>query len=221
MRTTTISRVGAVAAAVALLVSISPGAAQAARPDPTAAAVARIVNGGYTPADIALVKQDPVLASQVPDPTAPVETSAESSAGLKPASATDAPSATVAETDSSVALLATTYCGEWVRVTYTKKSLTGSIIYKYAQYVQYCRNGSIVTKFESRYDYLAQSSSVVYWREAVVNKYGSVGTYAAWSHFQRHIEYCTVKIACYANTYPWIKITVKANGTYTYTGSAG
>ena len=196
--------VRAAVALIATLVLTSTAPAHAADSG-IARALERIEAGLWSNADLALIRTQPELAAQVPDPTDAGTVTQQ--AGTNIAS------------ERSGALTAATTCGEWVRVVYTKRSLTGSVIYAYGHYVQYCRNGSAVTRWESRYDYLAQSSSVVYWREPVVNKQAGVGTSSAWSHFQRHIEYCVVKYGCYANTYPWSKITVYGKGGYTYTGA--
>lgn len=72
---------------------------------------------------------------------------------------------------------------------------------------------------QARYDYLPQAQSIVYWRGQVVNAQAGIGSYSAWSKFQRHIEYCVAKYGCYSSSYPWSKITVNAKGGYSYTGS--
>lgn len=210
-------RMLAVAGALTALLLGPATAATAATEAEYAAALEAVADGSYTSADLALIRSDPALAAQVPDPTRPLEVSVESSPGTK-AKPKSTAEASLAE--STTTLAATVYCGAWARIKYTQRSLTGSVIYTYATYTQYCRDGAKVLRWEARYDYLAASSSVVYWREQVVNQYAGLGTYTAWSHFQRHIEYCVVKYGCYANTYPWIKTTVRANGTYSYSGSA-
>lgn len=197
--------VGATAGLMSILALASGGPAQAADAG-MAGALDRIEAGTWSGADLALIRSRPELAAQVPDPT-------------DPGTVTQHVGTRVVDAPAVSALTAATTCGHWVRITYTKRSLTGSVIYAYGHYVQYCRNGSAVTRWESRYDYLAQSSSVVYWREQVVNKQAGIGTSSAWSHVQRHIEYCVVKYGCYANTYPWSKITVYGNAGYSYTGA--
>lgn len=176
----------------------------------TSAALNRIAAGKYTAADLALVRNDPALAAQVPDPqglTSGVTRSTLSSTATR-----------VASTKTTAA--ATASCGHWVDVWFKQKSLLGSTIYIWHHRVDYCRTSAKVTKFTNRYDYLTHAQSIVVVRGLTVNQKGGTGTYTAWSHLQRHLEYCVVKYGCYANTYPWSKITVKASGSYTYKGAA-
>lgn len=200
----TLSRVTVTLLTVVALTPISPAQAADAR---TTQALDRIEAGTWSSADLALIRSQPEVAAQVPDPTDLGTVTQQ--AGIK-----------TEDSKRVMALAAVTTCGNWVRVVYTKRSLTGSVIYAYGHYVQFCRNGSAVTRWESRYDYLAQSSAVVYWRGQLVNQQAGIGSWSAWSHFQRHIEYCVVKFGCYSNAYPWSKITVYGNGGYSYTGSS-
>lgn len=195
----------ALAAAVAVAGVASPALAATSKADPTKAALARIADGTYTSADVVLIKSDPKLASTTPDPTNVVVTvdenvAAPTSGGLQ-----------------SADLLSTTYCGAWAQVNITQNSWTGSKIYTWSHYVQYCRDGSKVLKWESRYDFLSYSTSVVQWGGLTADSQAGIGTYSAWSYRQRHLTYCTVKYGCYANVYPWSKITVNALGKYSYT----
>jgi len=177
--------------------------AEAAAPDRrVVAAVERVADGSYTPSDLALIRQHPDIARQVPDPTAPAVSTRTT--GRQPSS-----DARAAES-----------CGHYVNVGFTKKSLLGDTIYKWQHRVVYCRDGVNVTRWQARYDYLSKSSAVVYLRELSAHQAGT-GSPAAWSHLQRHIEYCVAQVGCYANTYPWSKITVYGGGGSRYTGSAG
>jgi len=157
----------------------------------------RVVDGTYTDADLDLLRSHPDVAAQVPDPKAPVETGA----------------------DTNDDGMTRAICGAWVDAWYRQRSLLGSTIYVYHHRVVYCRDGTRVTAWQNRYDYLSEAQGIVYWREQTVNQAGGIGTSSAWSHVARHVELCVVNPGCYASLYPWIRITVRGNGTYSYTGS--
>ncbi|NEA31273.1 hypothetical protein [Streptomyces sp. SID13031] len=185
----------AVCLAFGVLLSGSTTAAFAA--EPITEALERVADGTYTAADLDLLRSYPEIAAQVPDPTAKVEMGSD--------------------TNDNRTIQA--ICGAWVDVWYRHRSLTGSTIYQYHQRVVYCRDGTRVTSWQSRYDYLSYQQSIVNWKEQTVNQEWGIGTSSAWSHIQRHIELC-IPTKCYAHVYPWIKIGVRGNGTYEYTGSA-
>ncbi len=200
--------VSAAVAAIAVALiggTLAAGSAGAAAPDPTGSALARVNQGSYTAADVAVIRRDPALAAQVPDP-AGVTTGVSKGRTAVPVTAR------AAKTLGS--------CGWWVDVWYKQKSLLGSTIYIWHHKVVYCKTTKKITKWQNRYDYLTHEQSIVAVRKLTVNQKSAVGAYSAWSHLQRHLEYCVVKYGCYANTYPWAKITIKANGTYTYKGAA-
>ncbi len=192
---------------MALLALAAPaGASTTARSTAAkAAALSRLSHNTYTAADLALLRTDRTLAVSVPDPAA-VTT------GVTHGRTVDAAARLAAKTAGS--------CGWWVDVWYKQKSLLGSTIYVWHHKVVYCKTTKKITKWQNRYDYLSSEQSIVQVRGLTVNQKSATGSYSAWSHLQRHLEYCVVKYGCYANTYPWSKITIKANGTYTYTGKA-
>jgi hypothetical protein len=179
--------------------------------EPLVAALDRIEAGTWTEADLDLVRQHPDIAAQVPDPSQPPEPlSIASSGGTRERTAT---------TKAASAL--TTICGAWVDAWFQKKSILGNSIYKWHHYVRYCRNGSVVTTWQARYDYITDQQSGVYVREQTVNSQWGLGTNSATSHIQRHLEFCILKLGCYENHLPWSRITVHGNGTYSWTGSTG
>ncbi|GLX11041.1 hypothetical protein Misp03_79670 [Microbispora sp. NBRC 16548] len=112
-----------------------------------------------------VLKSDPEIAAQVPDPTKPDESS------------------TSTNDDASTHAI----CGAYADVWFRKRSLLGSTIYVWHHRVVYCRDGSRVTSWQNRYDYLSDAQSIVYMRELQVNQAGGVGTTSAWSHLQRHL----------------------------------
>ena len=191
-----------------LLLAATPAApvSPAPNPDPIGPALHRIAQDRYTSSDLALIRQHPKLAAKVPDPTqTPV---LHASTGL----------ASRSHDTTAVRTLGT--CGHWVDVWFRKRSLLGKTLYKWHHRVVYCRTGRKVTDWKKRYDYLTDASSVVYFRGLEVNEQDGIGTAAAWSHRQRHIEFCIAseKIGCYASLHPWSRIKVYAGGGYSYKG---
>jgi len=191
-----------VALAALIALALTPtGAGADTDVDPgIAAALQRVADKTYTDADLDYLRQFPEIAAQVPDPEAPEESSV--SAKAPTGSTIDA-------------------CGWWVDVGYRKRSLLGFTLYVFHHYLQYCLSGSAVASWQARYDYLTNVDSVIYQREQVPNQQAGLGSYTAWSHIGRHLEYCVIRYGCYANTYPWSKIWVNAGGYYWRTGSAG
>ncbi|MFC4122329.1 hypothetical protein [Nonomuraea zeae] len=175
--------------------------ASAAQEDPIAEALSRVANDTWTDADLDLIRSDPELAGQVADPKAPVETGVDASEKEE-------------ATTSAI-------CGAWVDVWYRKRSLLGSTLYVWHHRVVYCRDGARVTRWQNRYDYITDSQSVVYVRGLQVNQAGAVPAASSWSHLQRIVELCVVKYGCYSTYKPHSLITVRGNGTYTYSGANG
>jgi hypothetical protein len=209
------STLGLIVAGLALasmILGASP--AQAATPDGSndpqvVVALERIEAGTWTQADLAVIRQYPDIAAQVPDPSQPAELlSVSSSGGTAPSGG---------KTAASLTTICTAYVDAW----FQKVSVLGNSIYKWHHYVRYCRNGSAVTSWQARYDYITDEQSGVYVRDLVVNAQWGLGSNSATSHLQRHLEFCVYKVGCYENHYPWSKITVHGNGTYDWTGSTG
>ena len=175
------------------------------------AALESIEAGTWTQADLDLIGQYPDIAAQVPDPSQPPELLAVASSG--------GPERKSAQTNAVSTL--TTVCGAWVDAWFQKNSVLGNSIYKWHHYVRYCRNGRVVTSWQTRYDFITDQQSGVYLRDLAANAQWGIGTNNATSHLQRHLEFCILKLGCYENHYPWSKITVHGNGTYDWTGSTG
>jgi len=184
-----------------------------AKPSPAQVdqAAARIFNGTYTRADIAVVKSNPKVAAVTPDPDAPVKVEASD-----PISST-----TEAMTSlSAQAVTAVSVCNASKWVTYYKTSLLGSTIYGWRHVVVYCRNGVTITQWQDRYDYLTEAQGIVYFLAGTSSATG-IATNVATSFRQRAIEYCVAKYGCYATVYPHSTIKVYANGTWWYSGTGG
>ena len=197
--------------ATALLGLLGPPVhAAAPKTDPAMVqALDRIGDGTWTQADLALIRQYPDIAAQVPDPSAPPEVLSTSSGGTGNSGG---------RTTSTIATAAVT-CGWWVDVWFAKTSILGNTIYRWHHKVVYCRNGAKVTDWQSRSDYLTDQQNGVYMRDLKANYAYGLGTNNAVSFRQREIEYCILKIGCYENHYPWSQITIHGDGNYDFTGA--
>lgn len=187
---------------VAFLAAPPSTAAKPVKPDQAmAAALQDVANGTWDQADLNLIRSDPTVASQVPDPSVPAEITITE--GVAPSK------------DAVVSAALANSCGHWVYVDLTKKSSLGNTIFKWRHYVQYCRNGSAVTSWQTRTDYLLEAQSGVYLRDEGSTFWQTgIGTSKATSFRQRHIEYCIIRYGCYQNLYPWSKIWVYGGGGY-------
>lgn len=189
-----------VALALVLSAGVAAPAAASTSADPAiAAALARIDSGGYTAADLGLIRAHPDIARYVPDPSQPASVTFTRSA-LRPA-APGINSSTSA--DASV----------------TQYSLLGFVLYVYHHRLAWTYSGGAITQVTSRYDYVTQADPVIYIRELVGDSLGPTGGWSIVSFFQRHIEYCVISYGCYANTYPHIWLTAYANGTASASGA--
>lgn len=185
----------------------SIGASKAPTPAQVDQSAKNIFSGHYSQADLAIVRSDPKVAAITPDPTAPLV--------VKTGSTDPA-----ASTSATTSLAAANYCGASKWVTFYKTSLLGSTIYGWRHVVVYCYTGSVVSAWQDRYDFLSEAQSMIYFREGTSSATG-IATWVATSFRQRHLEYCTLKYGCYANTYPYSTIKIYGNNTWWYSGSAG
>jgi hypothetical protein len=136
-----------------------------------------------------------------------------------PAAATTSAKTASASLSASAAAASTAW--KWVDVWYSHKSLLGSTIYRYHTYVKFQYNGTKVTAWGTRYDYLSNEQDIVQLGDRILNQKTGVPASSATSTMKRHVELCVISYGCYANLYPYIKIKVKGNGSYTYSGSGG
>jgi hypothetical protein len=188
------------------------GAAEAAHADSPDArnsrALARLADGSWSQADLALIKSQPKIAGQVLDPSRPPEVnSGTKDEGRAPAYA-----------GADTAALAATSCKSyWTNYSYY--SLLGSTIYPWQKFVSVCYNGSIVTSVTERYDSLPARQPMIVIRERTTDMQSGQGTWQYTTRIQRHLEYCIAKYGCYADTYPWAHFKIYGNGTWSYQGA--
>lgn len=181
------------------------------------AAVNRVAYGGWSNADLTLIRSYPDIAETTPDPTRPLQVVIGNWSGLR----------TFPHPDYGPFKAAYTTCGAWAWVDLIKKSLLGNTIFRWRHYVQYCRkigtaSGNVVSSWEVRKDYMVESQSGVYMRDEGSTAWQSgLGTFKATSFRQRHIEYCVYKIGCYSNRYLYSTLYVTGNGGYAVGGTGG
>lgn len=200
-------------------VALSPASATTIVATPDAnkvtAAQTRISTGTYTADDLAYLRQFPEIAAVTPDPTdvsAPTITQVNTSPP------------TVRSGQPTAQALSVGTCGYAVLTSWRKKSLVGQTLYVWNHYMQFCHTSTKMTQWQASYDYVSQASSVIDVRERIVNYESPVGYNSMFAHIQRHLEYCILQYGCYANTYPWDRVTlyVSLNGLpdrYTWVGS--
>lgn len=216
MRIRALRTVGMAVIAAGIALTCATGASTAPTRGQVDQAQARIFDGTWSQADLAVVKSDPKVAAQTPDPTAPLRVVTGSSSA-----ATEITSAARVNTITATSLTNICNASKWV--TFYKESLLLTDIYGWQHKVVYCRNGATITAWQDRLDWLPTAQSVVQFRELVSVSATGIATNVATSFRQRHIEYCgwLGSWTCYANTYPYSTIKVYANGTWWYSGSAG
>jgi len=232
------------AVALTTLATTAPATASAAEPTDAQikAALVDMAQGTYDQADIDLIMNQtkyPELAATTPDPRPSALTVDKSEVkylttgtGPQPAPGSDDalnedPSDEVtlpAEPDGTArsAMAAQSTAWKWVEVTYTRRSLLGATLYKYHHKVNFQYNGTKVTSWGGRSDRFSNEDDFFVKGAREENWKTGVPASSAKSHMKRHAQLCAAgSIGCYANLYPWITISIKGTGSYTYTGSAG
>lgn len=206
---------------LALLLPTTAGTAFA-QPDSSSellSAMRNVSSGKYSDADMELLKRHPEAARIVPDPNpendkrgVTLSAGAEKSVLgklLAPGQPTTPPE------------FSASGCW-WAEVWFSKKSTLGNTLYKWHHRIEWCGNDtSAVTSWGNRLDYITEVDPVIYQRDLKTDWTTGTGTYTAESFRQRHLEYCALRVGCYANTYPWSQITAWYDGYYGYEGSAG
>lgn len=193
----------------ALVGPVCPALAGEAAPDTDprmTRAIQRVGDGTWTDADLAYIRTSPAIAGQVADPRDEGASGAESGR-------TRTVSATTRRGPGS--------CNWWYRAWFRKRSLLGTTLYVYHHKVVFCRTRDRITRWQARPDWWTDPDSVAYWRRLSDNQAYGTGTGTAYSKKQRHIEFCIAHYGCYQNFYPWVGLTVRANGNNSYRGSSG
>jgi hypothetical protein len=202
------------------------------------AAALRIIGGkAWTAGDLALVKQNRALAAHVPDPTQQPVTGVTTNdpnavvtfdgrgggfsvhVGPAPLAATRARVHVIAP--HAISRAATEICGAWVDAYAQLNALTGGSLYRYHHRVGYCRNGSVVTRWQSRQDYFSNIDPSFVIKDREDNRNYGIGTNYAESYMSHEIDQCIFKYGCIYYHHPHIHIVVHGDGTYSYGTNAG
>jgi len=193
-------KVMAAVSVLTLMTTLGAGTASAdSTSDRNRGALARLADGTWSEADLALIRSQPAIAAQVMDPSRPPEVTTGSAPAQGPTT------------------LAASCKSYWVNYSYY--SALGSKIYTWQKYVTACYNGSAVTSISERYDWLPSYQSMIKVRERTVDSQSGTGTWQYNSRIARHLEYCVAKYGCYADTYPWAQFKIYGNGTWWYQGA--
>ncbi len=212
------------AATAALAVLATPGVASATAgtgDGEARTAIQRAMNGTLRPADMAVIKADPLLARSVPVSVkvgAPVYSKAE------------APSGKAAAGARSMAAGYATFQQVCTAVNYplTATSYLGTTIYKWHHTFSWCTanqvSGAEATRVitaspYNRSDYFSEKSSVAYPQGLVTdatfapvggpigfNTTGAGSPY--YSHMARSVNLCIAQYSCYASNLPQSKLTI-------------
>jgi hypothetical protein len=159
------------------------------QPDPAiAAALRRIADKTFTPADITLIKKYPEIAAQVPDPTrAPV------------VSRTKAPAAGARAAAGAGCTGVNLYVEQY--------TMLGYLHWRWVHHLSWCYEPGRVVSLGARYDALVASDFTVYMKDLMSDSVGPVPAPTVTSFKQRQLEYCAVKYGCYDAGHPWSAIT--------------
>jgi hypothetical protein len=197
-------------AAVAALLS-APGAAMAAgapsaTTDQVAAAVGRIVGHRHSAADLALVKSRPEIARYVPDPDG--ITSFANASGYTLARGKGASGGVVIQAEN---------CAGSIDVGVQQTSVLGSVVWRWMHHIEACSDNVNVTRFLVRRDMLTIADGTMEFLELTQDVQGA--TPRAWttSTMQRHLKQCLHPIVSCTNWYPWVRVQLNANHTYSWT----
>ncbi len=203
----------AVLAGIALAAPFSGGVAQASpgvEPTPqliaafknpqVVEALKRLDQGGYTDSDLKLIRSYPDLARIVPDPTRPPEVTIE------------APSKPVQPRGNSGPLVDDS---AEAKAAYTQYSAFGNKIYTWHYRVVFNYSWPNITRWFIRDDYLTDRDSVVQIRDLTTDWASAVPAPTGETARTRHLEYCVLKIGCYANTYPHAHFSMTGGGWWT------
>jgi hypothetical protein len=198
---------------MAALLSAPATAAAAKAPsattDQVSAAASRIANNKYSAADLALVKSRPEIARYVADPAGP--TVSVNSNGFTLATGKGTSTGT-----DGVAMLAEN-CAGAIEVGLQQTSILGNIIWQWWHHIEACSDNVNVTRFLVRRDFLRIADGTVEFLDLAQDVAGA--TPRAWttSTVQRHLKQCAIAPIPCTNWYPWIRVTLYANHTYSWT----
>jgi len=120
------------------------------------------------------------------------------------------------EVTSGIGRSGATNACRWVTVSRWYNNALGMRLFTYYERIDWCYNGSTITSVSrTRWGEVGAP----FWEfKGHVGSTTSGGTgqwsYRAWT--QGHYALCMPYVLCAQHKYPWIDITVRANGTYSY-----
>lgn len=134
----------------------------------------------------------------------------------------------VSETTDAAASGGTLVCSMLRAYVKAYTPFTGSLAYIYNHEVHWCWDGDTFTEVKQDYDYLTQAASSYYWRGNVTHTeyfdwWGGDSNGKYKTYRKGEVERClpVPQLSCIATYYPWMRITVYADGDNETTGNAG
>ena len=110
---------------------------------------------------------------------------------------------------------ATTYC-RWAQVSVTEYNIIHIKLFTYYQKIEWCYNGSVVLS-HSRYVWGTVSYPWWEYKGTILSEQHGGNYYSYYSSYVKgHFVYCPIKLSCIQNKYPWISMTVRGNGSWSY-----
>ena len=180
--------------------------------------VAAIAALALVPASSALAKKPPPPPDDAAALVAGVYTEVMGSGSEESESALPAPPASAevdslgASAETADAFLAACY---WAQVRRYGKNLFGMTLWSYYQRIEWCANSSYIT-----------SRTRIRWGETSFPGWSfkghtgsTTGGGVGYTYFRARTQghFCLIQyFSCVQNAYPWIDMTVRRNGTYTY-----
>ncbi|MGV9785821.1 hypothetical protein ACWEIK_00930 [Streptomyces sp. NPDC004673] len=115
--------------------------------------------------------------------------------------------------------------GTWkmTHITYTHRSYSGDIIFRYHTYARFNYGGGKVRAWGERYDdFTNESSSVMQVKigaKRITDTKSATPANSASSKMKREVDLCVLKYGCYATLHPWAQVKVYGSGKTAIGGS--
>lgn len=97
-----------------------------------------------------------------------------------------------------------------------ERSTLGFTLYRFHHSVRMCYDGSTVTSVSERRSWITDVDPTVDYQGLIGDWVNGVGRSSATSFAEGHTEHCVFKVGCYANQYPYIRMTLRGSGSNTY-----
>lgn len=92
------------------------------------------------------------------------------------------------------------------------KSIMGNTVFRYKHAVSFCYDGKKVTSVYNQEDWITEAEAIVVWKGTIEDSISGVNTATAKSFMQGHAQGCYFQHGCLWNLYPWVRLTLHADG---------